>query len=111
MQVKHSASCSFIILVLVMIGTISCQNSRPTSPEARKAFESVIPKPVSATLTGQTFFIKADTRIVADSSSAQVSAIGDFLANKLKEATGKEVAVGKGNGNVIALNLGGNANL
>lgn len=111
MQVRHSSICSFVVLVLVMLGTISCQNSRPTSPEARKAFESVIPKPVSATLSGQTFFITADTRIAADSSSAEVKAIGDILAANLKDVTGKDVSAGKGNGNVISLNLGGSADL
>jgi hexosaminidase len=110
MQPRQSAIYAFTFL-LITAGLISCQNSKPTSPEARKAFESVIPKPASATLSGQTFFIKADTRIVTDSSSTEVKAIGDFLANKLKEATGKDVSVAKGNGSVISLTLGGSGDL
>jgi hexosaminidase len=110
MQLRQSAIYASIFL-LIMAGLTSCQNSKPTSPEARKAFESVIPKPVSATLTGQTFFVKADTRIVTDSSSAEVKAIGDLLAAKLKDVTGNDVSMENGKGNVISLNLGGSADL
>jgi hexosaminidase len=115
MQPKPPMITRLFLIVTVSFSILltSCQNSKPTSPEARKAFESVIPKPVSATLTGQTFFINGATTINADSSNDELKRVGEFLADALKESTGKSVALKKNadGKNTIALVLGGDDDL
>lgn len=88
----------FCLLLMMSAVTvlISCSNSRPTSPEAKVAFESVIPKPVSATASGKTFFITKKTTVVVD-SSGQVTPVGEYLSDNLKSITGLELPVSSGN--------------
>lgn len=92
---------SVIRVCLMMIGFVflwSCNNSKPTSPEAKLTFESVIPKPVMATMTGNTFVVTNKTTIVIDSSGKEIFALGNYLASKLNPATGFDLPVSVGDG-------------
>lgn len=73
---------AFIVLTILVAG---CNNSKPTSPEAKLAFDRVIPKPISASATGKTFLITKSTTIGADSSLRDVA---NYLVENLKAVTG-----------------------
>ncbi len=74
----------------------SCDRSKPASPEARQRFESIIPKPVSATMSGSTFTITEDTRIVVGEPGKGLENVANFLAEKLRPATGFGIGVTEG---------------
>lgn len=78
----------------------ACQKSKPTSPEAKLRFESIIPKPVSAVMSGNTFTLDKNAKIsvVREVSTQTGSADGltevaNFLAEKLRPATGFELSI------------------
>ena len=74
----------------------SCDQSRPVSPEAKLRFESIIPNPVSATMTGNAFVLTEGTRIIIDEEAEGAENVGNFLAEKLRPATGFDLAVSRG---------------
>jgi hexosaminidase len=76
-------NCAALILLTLLVA--ACNNSKPTSPEAKLAFDRVIPKAISANATGKTFLITGKTTIVADSSLTDVA---NYLAENLKTITG-----------------------
>ncbi len=81
----------------------SCKKSKPADAAVRQAFESVVPRPVSATLSGNTFFLTKNTTIVPD-QSGEMTGIAEFLAEKLRPATGFDFKIGGSeNENVIIL--------
>jgi hexosaminidase len=59
---------------------------------------SVIPKPVSVTLTGQTFALSAGTSILVEPATPELVAIGEALAATLNRATGFAMQVLPGTG-------------
>ncbi|HEY9488214.1 MAG TPA: beta-N-acetylhexosaminidase [Chryseosolibacter sp.] len=71
----------------------SCNRSKPASPEAQLRFESIIPKPVSSQLDGNAFVLTSDTRIVIGESGKNIENVANFLAEKLKPATGYDLEV------------------
>ncbi|MBL7858911.1 MAG: beta-N-acetylhexosaminidase [Cyclobacteriaceae bacterium] len=75
----------FIVLLTGAFVIQSCNTPPSASPEAIAAFESVIPKPVSATHTGNAFLITDKTTVIADPSAMEV---GNYLVNLLRPATG-----------------------
>jgi hexosaminidase len=76
-------NCAALILLTLLVA--ACNNSKPTSPEAKLAFDRVIPKAISASATGKTFLITGKTTMVADSSLTDVA---NYLAENLKTITG-----------------------
>ena len=74
---------------------LSC--SRQTSKEAKTAFESIIPKPVSANLTGKSFYLTKETAILIEGDGKDLTAIGDYLSGQLKPATGFDLEVSYAN--------------
>lgn len=84
-------NCATFIVLTFMIA--ACSKSKSTSPEAKLAFSRVIPKPVSATATGKTFFVTENTSIVADLSSPELRDIADYLAADLHTITGLSLNV------------------
>jgi hexosaminidase len=88
---------SHAIMLALLASVLSCKNSRPTSAEAKVAFESVIPKPVSSSATGKTFFLTKNTVIVFDSSGEETQAIAQYLADNLKSITNLALPVSGGN--------------
>ncbi len=62
------------------------------SPEAKKAFEGVIPKPVSATLAKGRFEITAKTQVLVPAGSPVVKAVADQFTALINPATGFNLA-------------------
>jgi hexosaminidase len=75
---------------------VSCKKAKPVSPEAKVAFESVIPKPGSATMSGNTFTLTNKIRIVVDTASEETLTLGSYLADKLNMGTGFSIPVSTG---------------
>lgn len=101
---------AFIVLTFLVA---ACNNSKPTSAEAKLAFGRVIPKPVSADATGKTFLITENTTIVADPSSTGLQEVGNYLAENLKTTTGLSlnVAPEAEDGTILLTLLGGSSSL
>lgn len=102
---KYSSCAALIVLTFVVA---ACNKSKPTSPEAKLAFERVIPKPISANATGKTFLISEKTTIVADSSVAGLGGVANYLAENIKTVTGLSLSrSSKGDEGSILLTLQG----
>ena len=74
--------------LLAILFCVSCGRNKSASPEAKLRFEGIIPKPVSANLTGNTFSFTEDTKVVTSATEEGVSNVASFLVEKLKPATG-----------------------
>lgn len=79
------------LITLSLLINLSCDNPKPASPEARERFESVIPRPVSAEMSGNSFTLTPDTRIIVGDTKLHGAA--DFLAETLITATGYDISV------------------
>jgi hexosaminidase len=79
-------NCAAFIVLTFLVA--ACSESRPTSPEAKLAFDRVIPKPISADASGKTFLITDNTIIVADTSSTELRDVSNYLVENLKDITG-----------------------
>jgi hexosaminidase len=100
---------AFIVFTFLIA---ACNDSKPTSPDAKLAFSRVIPKPISANATGKTFLITERTAIVADTSSAELREVANYLAENLKTITGLSVNVAsKAEEGAILLTLSGSSSL
>lgn len=75
------------------VSLLSCNQSRPVSEAARVRFESVIPKPVSASADGDAFVLARDTKVVVQGQDSSLMGVAALLAEKLRAATGFEVPV------------------
>ncbi|GJM32470.1 MAG: beta-N-acetylhexosaminidase [Saprospiraceae bacterium] len=73
--------------MVVMFAVLSCTNTPPPTPKDL-AKENLIPKPVSLTATGSSFAINDQTVIYLQGNTAELQQIGNYLAEKLKPATG-----------------------
>jgi hexosaminidase len=105
-------NCAAFIILTLLVAACNNPKSKPTSPEAKLAFERVIPKPISATATGKTFLITRNTTIVADSSSSELADVANYLAKNLKTITGLSLNVASNaNEGAILLTLGGSSSL
>lgn len=103
-------NCAALIVLTSLVA--ACNKSKSTSPEAKLAFDRVIPKPISANSAGKTFLITKNTTIVADSSSDELRNVANYLAENLKTGTGLSVAVASEAGEgAVVLSLGGSSNL
>ena len=71
------------ILVIVLM-QVSCTSQ--TATDLSK--ESIIPKPVSIVATGSSFKLKPATEIYIQGESAEIRQVGQYLADRLKPATG-----------------------
>jgi len=80
-----TACISIVMLVL----QISCSDDVPTDLSA----ESIIPKPVSITAAGESFSLRSRTNIYIQGKSDELIQIGQYLADRLKPATGFRMEV------------------
>lgn len=85
---RNSAIAAFIFIFMLSI-QMSCTAKTPTDLSK----ESIIPKPVSITATGGTFKLKGSTDICIQGESSELKQIGQYLADRLKPATGFEFEV------------------
>jgi hexosaminidase len=71
---------------------LSSCNSRSASNDAEAAFESIIPKPVSAKATGYRFFITEETSVVSE-NDPEAKAVAELFASWLRKPTGFAIPV------------------
>ncbi len=76
----------FLILIVAIVVYLPSCNNKSDSSQARLAFESVTPKPVSAVASEGAFELNDKTTIVVEGTA--LTDVGEFLAAKLKPATG-----------------------
>ncbi|HOX76116.1 MAG TPA: beta-N-acetylhexosaminidase [Bacteroidales bacterium] len=100
-----------VIMFLIMIFQVSC-TKKNASDLSR---ESIIPKPVSVTATGDYFTLKPNTTIYVKGESSELFNIGHYLADRLRPATGfklnvKTTFTEPGNGSILLTlsGVGGN---
>ena len=74
---------------ILMIAAASCTVKSPSDLSR----ESVIPKPLSVTATGDYFKLKPSSAIGYPSGNEEIKGIATFLAEKLRPATGFELQV------------------
>jgi len=63
------------------------------APKAAPTIGNIIPMPASVTSTGDTFTLPCTADIYVNPGSAEVTAIGQYLADKLNPATGYGLTV------------------
>lgn len=76
------------IFTVSISSLVSCKKQKVASPEAITSFQSIIPQPVSDTLSNGAFELTGTTTISLAKGSKEVEAIGGYLASRLKPATG-----------------------
>ena len=90
------------IIIITMIFQLSC---KPVSPSDLSQ-ESIIPRPVSITATGDYFTIKKETGIYIQGESQELNRIGQYLAGVFRPSTGYPLDVrstgeAPGSGNIL----------
>jgi hexosaminidase len=85
---KQNSVVTAIIIVILVI-QMSCTTKTPSDLSK----ESIIPKPVSVTATGDYFALKTNTDIYIQGESVELKQIGQYLADRLKPSTGFEIEV------------------
>ncbi len=116
---KQSSSLFFTLFIVCFCMVLSsCNTSKPTSPEAAEALQSIIPKPTSVEATGETFILSEASGIFVEGGSEEVLLIGKYLSDRLKTATGFElpISVSESNGeqakgNILLTLAGADASL
>jgi len=78
----HPITALTILVIALM--QVSCTSQ--TATDLSK--ESIIPKPVSIVATGSSFKLKPATEIYIQGESAEIRQVGQYLADRLKPATG-----------------------
>jgi len=89
MSPRNLPSLFFVSLLF----TIACNETDQKTPDA--SIDTIIPKPVSVSASAGTFELTSGTAIVAN-GGAEAVRIGQFLADKLKPATGFGFSVSEG---------------
>jgi hexosaminidase len=85
---KQNIAIAATIFIVMLIQT-SCTVKAPSDLSK----ESIIPKPVSITATGEYFSIKKTTKIFIKGESAELKQIGQYLADRLNPSTGFGIEV------------------
>lgn len=86
---KLNITITVLITVLMLVQLSSCKVKDPSDLSK----ESIIPKPVSVTSTGEYLKLKSSTKIFVQGESEEVKNIGLYLAGRLKPASGFEFVV------------------
>jgi hexosaminidase len=100
-------------LLLCAFALVSCLGPTPTEqpandqtlteePMPMATMDHLIPMPVSVTATGEVFALKAGAHIYVEPGSAEVAAIGQYLADRLNAATGYGMQVSAASGTPAA---------
>jgi len=86
---KQNPASAIAVLLLIVLMQFACTPKVPSDLTK----ESIIPKPVSVTATGDYFSINDKTAIFVQGESQELKNIGQFLANRLNPATGLAIEV------------------
>ena len=78
-----------LLAVFILIMQVSCTSKIPSDLSK----ESIIPKPVSVSATGEYFTLTPRTDIYVQGGSEELTRIGQYLADILNPATGFEIEV------------------
>lgn len=81
---KQNSAIATLFIIIMLLIQMSCTAETP----ADLSKESIIPKPVSITATRESFTLKAGTDIYIQGESDELKQIGQYLADRLKPATG-----------------------
>ncbi len=81
---KQNSAIATLFIIIMLLIQMSCTAETP----ADLSKESIIPKPVSITATGESFTLKTGTDIYIQGKSDELKQIGQYLADRLKPATG-----------------------
>jgi hexosaminidase len=91
------SSCIVLFLTLPNIAEATMNTPNETAltldQSQTTALDNLIPKPVSVQSTGDTFTLSADTKIHFSPDDVEIRNIGQYLADKLKPATGYNLPV------------------
>jgi hexosaminidase len=82
-------SVTAITVSLILILQLSCTAKVPTDLTK----ESIIPKPVSITATGEMFTLNSGTMVYFQGESAEMKQISQYIADRLKPATGFAIEI------------------
>ncbi|HUV89387.1 MAG TPA: beta-N-acetylhexosaminidase [Anaerolineae bacterium] len=85
-------------------------------PAPVPTLDQIIPRPVSATASGGAFSLTPETNIYVDPGTAELTGIAQYLADKLRPATGYGIQVltasgAPAQGNILLTTVGGDAAL
>ncbi len=86
---KKTGTTTAIIVIVMMVFQMSCSTEAPSDLTK----ESIIPRPVSVTATGDYFEINEGTEIFIQGESEELKQIGEYMASLLRPATGFALAV------------------
>jgi len=89
MNHKKIINASKLSLLSLLIVLISCNQPQKES----KTIDSIIPKPQEVASTGKDFILKETTGIFIESGSNEELEIANYLANKLRPATGFKILI------------------
>jgi hexosaminidase len=98
-----------LALLLCVLTLVSCQGLAPTEQPVNNqvpteelmpmpTMDNLIPMPVSVTASGALFTLKAGAHIYVEPGSAELTAIGHYLAGRLNPATGYGMQVSAASG-------------
>ena len=83
---------NLFFLFCISLILFSCEEKIPATPKDL-AQEFLIPKPDSLLATGSSFRLTKETQIIIENGNDELKKVGQFLANKLKPATGFDPAI------------------
>lgn len=86
---KINFPVTICIFGVMLILQIACSDKTPTDLSS----ESIIPKPVSITASGESFSLRSRTNIYIQGDSDELLRIGEYLAERLRPATGFRMQV------------------
>src|SRR5262245_20764126 len=75
------------------VGMNQSLSPHQAGPTGLPLMQTIIPKPVAATPTGATFALTPETGIAVEPGSDELLAIGNYLAQRLRPATGYALPV------------------
>jgi hexosaminidase len=90
---KPTAALAVLFIALISCNEQVSDTDKKQTPAATAGIDNIIPKPVYAKAAGGTFQLTATSSIVVENVSGEVFAVGQYLSDKLKKATGFELKV------------------
>src|SRR5262245_33512711 len=80
-------------LIRPEVGMNQSLSPHQAGPTGLPSMQTIIPRPVAATPTGAAFTLTAGTPIAVEPGSDELLAIGNYLAQRLRPATGYALPV------------------
>ena len=90
-QKRHTILTAAFFIAAILFAQLSCTSKQHIPADLSKV--TFIPQPVSVTATGSSFELTAATGIYVQGESEEVKQVGQYLADKLKPATGAAIEV------------------